>query len=93
MLCIKLALHAYHIEHQTYPKSLEDLPRKYLKGLPTDPFTARPYHYIRTVKSYRLYSVGPDRLDGHGVPLDFEAVLDDIPRGYVAPPSGDIVGH
>ena len=51
-----------------YPETLGALAPKYFKELPIDPFSGEPLRYARegNGKSYRLYSVGPDRTDDKG---------------------------
>ncbi len=62
-----LAIHAYHLEHGSYPKALSDLLNGYLSELPMDPFAPRDtLKYALNMNSYKLYSVGPDCKDDLG---------------------------
>lgn len=70
LLRVALALRAYHLEHQSYPDSLDSLVPAYLTRLPADPFTLTPLHYQRTGKTYLLYSAGPDGQDDGGAAID-----------------------
>src|SRR5882724_6299952 len=65
---LALALALYKSEHNTYPPTLADLAPTYLKSVPLDNFTDRPFIYARTEKGYTLYSVGPNLTDEAGNP-------------------------
>ncbi|MEO7715427.1 MAG: hypothetical protein ABIY70_04455 [Capsulimonas sp.] len=63
---IQLALHAYELQHHSYPESLVALTPD-LPNIPSDPFAyGQTLRYHKTGKSYRLYSVGPDGVDDGG---------------------------
>ena len=49
---------------------LQRLLPKYLHRMPTDPFTGRQLVYKQTGTNWLLYSLGPDRVDNGGKPLD-----------------------
>jgi hypothetical protein len=49
-----------------------------LPELPKDTYTLGPFVYERTETGYLLYSVGQDRVDGHGVSFDDQPSGDDI---------------
>lgn len=67
LLLLQLALHAYKLEHKTYPARLSDLVPGYIKKLPTDPFTKNNlYKYALKPNGYLLYSIGPDLKDDGG---------------------------
>jgi hypothetical protein len=71
LLYVSLALRAYKLEYGNYPHTLQELPPKYLKKIPADPFgSGEPLHYRKTEKSYLLYSIGPDGKDNGGKPID-----------------------
>jgi hypothetical protein len=42
---------------------------KYLKRLPSDPFSSNPPVYQSTGTNWLLYSLGPDRVDDGGKPV------------------------
>ena len=65
-----LALHAYKLQHGGFPRQLADLVPDYLPAVPEDPFRARPLVYRRTETGYMLYSVGEDRKDDGGRPME-----------------------
>lgn len=51
-----------------YPSALSDLAPKYFEKMPVDPFSGEPFKYARSAdgRDYKLYSVGPDKVDGGG---------------------------
>jgi hypothetical protein len=62
-VALKLAL----LDTGVRPAKLADLVPKYLKEVPVDPFTGKPLGYILAPDGWRVYSVGPDQIDNHGV--------------------------
>jgi hypothetical protein len=70
ILLTALALRAYHVEHRAYPTNLQALVPAYLSKLPADPFGTQEFAYQRKGNTYLLYSVGPDRQDNGGTPID-----------------------
>jgi hypothetical protein len=81
LLSATLALRAYKLEHGGYPERLQDLVPRYLTAVPSDPFDfGQPLRYRRSVSqawkkaadhaAYTLYSVGPDRKDDGGKPIE-----------------------
>ena len=63
---IALALAAWRSEHDSYPKTLEDLAPKYLDAVPMDFFTDQPLRYERAADGYRFDSFGPNGTDDQG---------------------------
>ncbi len=63
MRSIVSALESYFIDNNEYPEKLEDLtaPVAFLKQIPEDPWTGKPYLYQRRGKTYILIAAGPDR--------------------------------
>jgi hypothetical protein len=59
---VATALAIYRARHGTYPLSLEGLGA----GLPSDPFTGKPYLYRREGTGFVLYSAGPAGADHAG---------------------------
>ncbi len=93
LLLTALALRAYHLEHGSYPPSLDALAPAYLKQVPADPFALRgALRYRSTGAKYTLYSIGPDGRDDGG-----KAIEDTRPsranRKYLTRPDsrGDMV--
>jgi hypothetical protein len=69
LLMVALALRAYKLEHGSYPKTLHELVRNYLKKVPADLFApSGDLRYKVKGKSYVLYSIGPDGKDDGGKP-------------------------
>ncbi|MDW8208545.1 MAG: hypothetical protein RMJ43_11980 [Chloroherpetonaceae bacterium] len=70
LLLTALALRAFKQERGAYPRELQELVPGYLSQVPADPFGAGSLVYRRVGESYRLYSIGPDRQDDGGRPMD-----------------------
>jgi len=67
LLLVSLALRAYRVDHGHYPNDLKIMVPKYIRDIPDDPFAAKgPLRYIRSGRSYTLYSIGPDGKDDGG---------------------------
>jgi hypothetical protein len=65
---LRLAIHWYRSEHNgEFPPTLDNLVPRYLRQLPTDPFSAtpRPFGYLRGDRPI-LYSVGLNGMDDLG---------------------------
>jgi len=70
LMLTSLALHAYKLDHGSYPSSLAQLAPAYLESLPADPFApSGTFKYRRIGNKYLLYSVGPDGKDDGGKPI------------------------
>lgn len=69
LLCLELALHAYHREYGHFPEELRSLTPVYIDSLPNDPFdlNGQPPRYQAKNDSYVLYSVGSNREDDGGL--------------------------
>jgi len=66
---VTLALHAYQLDHGSYPATLTALVPGYLNSIPDDPFALNgPLRYRLKGQQYVLYSIGPDGKDDGGVP-------------------------
>jgi hypothetical protein len=89
LLIIGLALECYCRDNGRLPDKLAELVPAYLRALPNDLFTDRPFHYWIKDSEYILYSEGPDRDDDGGIdwsqrsPFDSDLLLD--PPGRPAP--------
>ena len=69
LLAVELALRSWKCDHGAAPTNLTQLVPKYLRHLPADPFTGKPFVYRPTGTNWVLYSVGPDRVDEGGKPM------------------------
>jgi hypothetical protein len=70
LLLLALALRAYRLEQNAYPKSLSQLSPRYLKATPRDPLAHNlAFRYKPQQETYILYSVGPDGNDNNGEPI------------------------
>jgi len=70
LLTVELALRSSRCDEGKVSADLQRLLPKYLHRIPTDPFTGRQLVYKQTGTNWLLYSVGPDRVDNGGKPLD-----------------------
>ncbi len=72
LLIAELALRAYRLEHGSLPDRLEQLTPKLPDAVLVDPHDpgGRPFRFVRTGDKYIVYSVGADRKDDNGQPLD-----------------------
>ena len=63
-----VAIHEYKKKNGRLPASLDGLTPEFLPDAPTDPFSGRAFVYkVRdNGKSFLLYSVGSDQVDGGG---------------------------
>ena len=69
----------YFLEHGTYPKELADLGLNPDSKWIIDPYTNQNFQYESPSQNtrYRLYALGPNRIDNHGKPFG-EIGADDI---------------
>ena len=83
LLMLRLALHAYHLEHNAYPLQLKDLVPNYVKTIPSDPYgNGETMHFKSNGKTSTLWSIGPDGKDDGGTPIPYRAGR----RNFVPPP-------
>lgn len=75
---IAVALERHRKAHGRFPARLADLRPRFLKELPADLFTEKPFHYKPAKVGYLLYSVGQNMKDDGGKPLDSSSDADDI---------------
>lgn len=69
LLALRLALQLYKLQNGVYPTNLNALQNDILKTIPTDEFAdGKPFRYVKTGQTYRLWSVGPDGKDNGGKP-------------------------
>jgi hypothetical protein len=74
LLILELTLRQFRLDHGKLPLKLEELVPDYLQRIPLDPFDElnRPYRYLPNKGAYSLYSLGFDRDDDGGVPLEHD---------------------
>jgi hypothetical protein len=73
LLVTAIALKRYHLQHGTYPASLNEMVPNYLKEVPMDPMDGKPLRYrLRPDGDFLLYSVGEDGEDNGGDPSPIE---------------------
>jgi len=70
LLICELALQVFRAEHDREADRLEDLVPEVLPAVPLDPFTGQPLVYRPTADGPLLYSLGYDRRDDGGQPLE-----------------------
>jgi hypothetical protein len=63
-LRLKIALRLYEQKHGQLPDDLGALVPEFIKAMPIDPFSAKPYRYSKAKKL--IWSVGPDGVDNDG---------------------------
>lgn len=71
----KMAIRRYQLDHDRLPGTLADLVPEYLGSVPEDPFGGQPIVYRPDSAGPILYSVGPDRRDDGGKPLDWSSPM------------------
>ncbi len=88
-LLTALAVKSYQLDHKKQlPNTLDELVPGYLAKIPEDPFSkSQPLKYVKKDQSYRIYSVGPDKVDQSGD----VAVTEDDSGGCSDKCSGDSV--
>lgn len=69
LMTAELALRCYQANEGRVAQSLDQLVPKYLQRVPEDPFSHRPLVYRPTGTNWLLYSVGIDRVDDGGKPV------------------------
>ncbi len=69
LLAVELALRSYRCDQGSGPANLTQLVPKYLRRLPTDPFSGRLLVYRPNGTNWLLYSLGLDRVDDGGKPV------------------------
>ena len=69
LLMAELAVRGYEARNGKPPATLRELVPIWLPAAPIDPFSRRPLVYRVMTNSFLLYSVGPDRNDDDGAPL------------------------
>jgi hypothetical protein len=82
LLTIELNLRCYLADHGQPPATLDELVPRYLKTLPSDPFSGKPLIYRPQGTNWLLYSVGPDGVDDGGMPAG-RSTLRGISKGDI----------
>jgi len=67
---LALAAARYRTENGRLPESLNQLAPDYIPILPRDPVDGKPMRYRLTDEGAVIYSIGLDRKDDHGTPLE-----------------------
>jgi hypothetical protein len=67
LLQTHLALRIYQVEHQQFPKKLDQLVPQFFEQAPLDQFSGGPLLYLPKSGGYLLYSVGPNGVDDGGI--------------------------
>lgn len=81
-----LAIERFRLQHAgRSPETLDKLVPEFLAEVPRDPFDSQPLRYKRLSNGYRVYSVGRNGVDDHGVPPQNPSI------GWPAQNDGDIV--
>lgn len=66
-----IAVERFRLANNRWPDSLEELTPKYLKAVPTDPFSGKPLRFVRKGTVFIVYSIGErQRSDGGTVADD-----------------------
>ena len=60
------ALCAFYRENRRWPEQLGDLQPNFVKLLPADPYSGKPFSYRKTQTGCLVYSVGPDGVSNAG---------------------------
>lgn len=77
LLICDLAVRLYRAEHDMLPEHLEQLTPKYLREVPVDPFSGRPFTYRLEGEAFILYGFGADGNDDGGKPTEKDNLLGD----------------
>ena len=88
LLTVELALRCCRCDEGKAFPTLQYLLPKYVHRMPTDPFNGRQLVYKQTGTNWLLYSIGPDRVDNGGKPL--EKVISFYNPGEVQKRKGDV---
>lgn len=75
---VGVAAERYHLDHGSFPPSLDALVPQYLDDLPLDPFDNAPLKFRVRGGDLLVYSIGPDRKDDGGAPFDQQAKTGDL---------------
>jgi hypothetical protein len=73
-----LACARHRAAHGELPQSADELVPEFLPLVPRDPFDGKPLKWTSTGEALVLYSVGPDRKDDGGKPIDPNCESDEI---------------
>jgi uncharacterized FlaG/YvyC family protein len=86
VLMTAVALERYRRKNSKRPQKLDTLVPSYLEAVAADPFGGQPLHYLLMRGEYRLFSVGPDRINQSGkVPYSLGKGLDGRGDIYLVP--------
>jgi hypothetical protein len=71
-MALFLAVRAYEVDHARLPEKLDELTPSYISRLPDDPFSGKPFGYLRRgvpglpTEAWAIYSVGGNCVDDGG---------------------------
>ena len=63
---VAIAAELFRHENQRWPKDLQEIPQKWLKEIPVDPYDGKPMRYRIEEEGIVIYSVGADQIDQQG---------------------------
>ncbi len=70
-LCqLSIATERYRLRHGALPQRFFEFAPDFMRIVPLDPYSGRLYLCAPSEKGFTVYSVGPDRTDDHGAPMD-----------------------
>lgn len=68
-----LAIERFRLDHTRFPEALSELVPSYMNVMPIDPFDNQPLRYRRTPEGVVVYSIGSNRSDDGGKPMEGRA--------------------
>ncbi len=75
-----IAVERYKLAHGILPETARDLVPEFLPALPGDPFDGASLRYFTDDNGYSVYSIGADREDNGGMPMETNRVGDIVFR-------------
>lgn len=66
MAAAAIACERFRHRHGRLPESLKELVPEFLADVPIDPFDGQPLRYIAEEDGFKVYSIGPNRIDDGG---------------------------
>jgi len=61
-----VAIERYQRQEKKFPDSINDISPKYIKSIPSDPYTGKPLLLVSDESGYSVYSAGSNRIDDGG---------------------------
>jgi hypothetical protein len=78
---VAIALERYRRDHKKWPQNLNELQPEYLNTPPADPMSDQPLQFKLIEGVPHLYSVGPDRVDNGGTPIEPDSWASETAKG------------